>query len=97
MTWLRWLFFVLGTLPQAIKLMVMSGVPWTKAWGLMLLSSFLLVEMLVVFSSIIERAHPRDRSANRPRFESTYIIRILGYANRFLIVIAVLLQVSAFC
>jgi hypothetical protein len=97
MTWLRWLFFVLGTLPQAIKLMVMSDVPWMKAWGMILLSSFLLVEILVVFSTIIRRADPRDRPANRPCSESTYIMRVLGYADRFLTVIAILpLQVFAF-
>jgi hypothetical protein len=50
----------------------------------------------VVSPSIIERADPRDRTANRPRSESTYIMRILRLADRFLIVIAILLQVSAF-
>jgi hypothetical protein len=96
MTWLRWLFFVLGTLPQAIKLMVMSDVPWMKAWGMILLSSFLLVEILVVFSTIIRRADPRDRPANRPCSESTYIIRVLGYADQFLTVIAIL-PFTGFC
>jgi hypothetical protein len=30
MTWLRWLWFILGTLPPAIKLMSMTGVPGSK-------------------------------------------------------------------
>ncbi len=39
MTWLRWLWFILGTLPPAIKLFSMTGVRWEQAWGLMFLSS----------------------------------------------------------
>jgi hypothetical protein len=38
MTWLRWLWFILGTLPPAIKLMSMSGVRWPQAWGMMFLN-----------------------------------------------------------
>jgi hypothetical protein len=52
-TWLRWLFFVLGTLPGAIKLMGLKGVPWTKAWGMMFLVSFLVVESLVILSTTL--------------------------------------------
>jgi hypothetical protein len=50
MTWLRWLFFVFGTLTPAIKLLAFEGTPWTKAWGVMFLVSFILVEVLVVLS-----------------------------------------------
>jgi hypothetical protein len=50
MTWLRWLFFIFGTLPQAIKLLAFEGTPWTKAWGVMFLVSFIMVEALVVLS-----------------------------------------------
>jgi hypothetical protein len=52
MTWLRWLFFVFGTLTPAIKLMSFEGTPWTKAWGVMFLFSFLIVEAVVVLSWI---------------------------------------------
>lgn len=45
--------FVLGTLPQAIKLYGMSGIVWTKIWGVMFLSSFATLELLVLL--------PRDR------------------------------------
>jgi hypothetical protein len=50
MTWLRWLFFVLGTLGPTVKLMALEGVPWSKAWGIMFLCSFIIVECLVVLS-----------------------------------------------
>jgi len=35
--------FVLGVLPQAIKLFGMRGIPWTQAWGGLYLSSFLVL------------------------------------------------------
>jgi hypothetical protein len=52
LTWLRWMFFVLGTLPPTIKLASMRGVPWTKTIGMMYLTSFLIVEVLVVASKM---------------------------------------------
>ena len=52
MTLLRWLFFIFGTLPQAIKLLAFEGTPWTKTWGVMFLVSFIMVEALVVFSLV---------------------------------------------
>jgi hypothetical protein len=44
MTWLRWLFFLLGTLGPAIKMCAMRGIPWTQSWGMMFLASFLVFE-----------------------------------------------------
>ncbi|KAN0114515.1 hypothetical protein V8E51_004059 [Hyaloscypha variabilis] len=46
-TWLRWLWFVLGTLGPAIKLATMQNVPWTKAWGMMFLGAFVVFESMV--------------------------------------------------
>ncbi|PMD13026.1 hypothetical protein NA56DRAFT_652055 [Hyaloscypha hepaticicola] len=43
-TWLRWVFFVVGTLGPSIKLMAMQGVPWTKVWGALFLFAFLVIE-----------------------------------------------------
>jgi hypothetical protein len=51
MTWLRWLWFLLGTLPSAIKLASMSGVGWAQAWGMMFLGSWLLNEFLIIFAT----------------------------------------------
>jgi len=48
-TLLRWLFFLVGTLGPGIKLASMQGIPWTKAWGMMFLGSFLILEMMVLF------------------------------------------------
>lgn len=50
MTWLRWLWFLLGTLPPAIKLLSMEGVGWSKAWGCMFLLSWVINEFLIVFA-----------------------------------------------
>jgi hypothetical protein len=55
MTWLRWIFFVVATLPMAVKLMVMTGVPWTQAFGTMFLVSFIAVELFVVVSARVKR------------------------------------------
>lgn len=51
MTWLRWLWFILGTLPPAIKLMSMSGVPWEQAWGMMFLTSWIINESLTIYAA----------------------------------------------
>ncbi|KAG4434157.1 hypothetical protein IFR05_010349 [Cadophora sp. M221] len=45
-TWPRWLFFVMGPLPAAIKLASFSGIPWTKTWGMMFAASFVIVELI---------------------------------------------------
>lgn len=52
MTWLRWLWFILGTLPPAVKLLAMGGIPWEQAWGLMFLTSWTVNEGLMMFASI---------------------------------------------
>jgi hypothetical protein len=50
MTVLRWVFFVLGTLGPAIKMAAMQGIPWTKAWGMMYLASFLVFEGMALMA-----------------------------------------------
>jgi hypothetical protein len=50
LTWLRWIFFVFGTLGSGIKLMAIEGIPWTKAFGAIFLFSFMMVEVLVILS-----------------------------------------------
>ena len=50
MTWLRWLWFILGALPPAIKLLAMRGVPWAQTWGMMFLFSWIINESLVLFA-----------------------------------------------
>ena len=52
--------FVLGALPQIIKLYAMRSVPWTTVWVSMLFSSFLALEVLVL---ILGRSW-RELSAN---------------------------------
>jgi hypothetical protein len=46
----RSLFFVLGAVPAAIKLCSFTGLPWTKTWGMMFLSSFIVIELITFLS-----------------------------------------------
>jgi len=55
-TWLRWLWFVLGTLGPAIKLAAMQNVPWTKAWGMMFLGAFVVFESMIFLMKRDKRA-----------------------------------------
>lgn len=48
--WPRWFFFVVGTLPAAIKMASFSGNPWTNTWGMMSLSSFVVTEVMSLVS-----------------------------------------------
>jgi hypothetical protein len=50
-TWLRWIFFLVGTLGPIIKLATMQGVPWTKTWGMMFLGAFVVFEGMVFVST----------------------------------------------
>ncbi|KAI9775363.1 MAG: hypothetical protein M1839_001279 [Geoglossum umbratile] len=52
--YVRLTVFVLGALPQAVKLCAMTGVPWTKAWGAMYLVSFGVVELVLVMAGYEE-------------------------------------------
>ena len=49
-TFYRWLAFLFGGLLPTIKLVALIGVPTSKAWGLMFSGSFVVIEMLIVFS-----------------------------------------------
>jgi hypothetical protein len=49
-TWPRWLFFVMGPLPAAIKLCSFQGTPGTQALGLMSLSGFLVNEAMYILT-----------------------------------------------
>lgn len=44
----RMAIFLLGALPQIIKLCALQGLLWTKVWGLMFLGSFLVLELIVL-------------------------------------------------
>lgn len=47
-TWPRWMLFIMGTLPAAIKLGSFTELPWTKTWGMMFLSSFVTNELVAL-------------------------------------------------
>jgi hypothetical protein len=56
--WPRTIFFVLGALPAVIKLASLSGVPWTKTWGMMFLASFLVTELIALLAGYGTQVQP---------------------------------------
>jgi hypothetical protein len=59
-TWPRLLYFLIGTLPSVIKLASFSGVPWTKTWGLMFISSFAINEAVIFSARASTHTHHED-------------------------------------
>jgi hypothetical protein len=57
---LKALLFVVGVLPQALKLMACSGVPWTKTWASFYLVEFLVVGTMKLLASSEDVEEPRD-------------------------------------
>lgn len=51
-SFLRRLWFMLGTLGPAAKLTAAKGLPWTQAWGVMYFGSFLVFELMVVLTML---------------------------------------------
>jgi hypothetical protein len=47
---LRWFVFILGVVPQTIKLLACKGIPWTTTWGLLYLSAFVVSEIMDILS-----------------------------------------------
>ncbi|CAG8961780.1 hypothetical protein HYFRA_00006323 [Hymenoscyphus fraxineus] len=64
MTWLRWVWFLLGTLPPAIKLLSLNGVGWVQAWGVLFLSSWVLNELLIIFATLNQDKFTVSASGN---------------------------------
>jgi hypothetical protein len=58
--------FILGVLPQAIKLFCMSGIPWTQACGGLYLSSFLVIAGVGALAQRAERDTDADTSWEGP-------------------------------
>lgn len=49
------ILFILGPLPQAVKLVGMSGIPWTQSWGVCYFTSFLL--LMAVDAAVLKHPH----------------------------------------
>lgn len=52
--WLRWLMFTLGVAQPAIKLASFKGLPLTKAFGMMWLTSWIVIEVLALMASELD-------------------------------------------
>ncbi len=56
--------FVLGALPQTVKLYAMSGIFWTKVLSSMFIGSFAILEVIVGYLAGGLEDLPRDETAN---------------------------------
>jgi hypothetical protein len=102
MTWLRWLWFLFGTLPPTIKLVSMSGVGWAQTWGMMFLGSWVINELLIVFATLNQSFFTISSSGriSWPGFEQTtrsakyqHVQRYLGYCEKSLGIAALTIHV----
>ena len=50
--WLRWLWFIFGTIPPTVQLLSMTGIPWTQTWAVMFLTSWAINEAIIIFASM---------------------------------------------
>lgn len=58
---IRWALLVLGGVPcQTIKLVAMSGIPWTKTWALMYFISIVFGEVLIFMARRVGRGPQRQ-------------------------------------
>jgi hypothetical protein len=94
MTWLRWLWFILGTLPPTIKLMAMKGIPWEQAWGMMFLASWVINEGLIIFATSNQSFFTISRTGriSWPGFEQT--TKPSGY-RKFQLMVKIMRRVLA--
>jgi hypothetical protein len=53
-TFFRWVVFII-TLTQSIKLFALSGVPGSQAWGYLFLTSFVVIEVVILLGNTYER------------------------------------------
>ena len=69
--WMRWLCFLLGPLPQAVRLASFRGISWLQVIGFSFVSSWLLVEISALVSAKTPQEPlvewPRDPVVRRPR------------------------------
>jgi hypothetical protein len=77
---------VIGVLPQTIKLMACSGVPWTQAWGCFYLASFAVVELMGALAEFAPEEDDFSRSRPSDRW--------LDVCEKSLGTVAVLLQLA---
>ncbi|KAL2833316.1 hypothetical protein BDW59DRAFT_156818 [Aspergillus cavernicola] len=62
----RWALFLLGTVPQFIKLFTSRGIPWSQAIGAIYLASWLLFEILVLSAMLDDNTVQSIKTLSRP-------------------------------
>lgn len=95
-SWPRWIFFIMGPLPAAIKLASFSGTPWTQVWGFMFLLSFNVIELVALLARRSEHDHIPPIRAESGDSEKLQIQlnRWLNRAEVYLFAIAILVHIS---
>jgi hypothetical protein len=90
--WARWLLFLLGPLPQAIRLASFHGTPWTQFLGFSFLSSWILMEILALLSAETPCQLPPSRICSR--FDYVYRLTnlLVAFATMFGIALPTLLS-----
>ncbi|KAB5566476.1 hypothetical protein GE09DRAFT_736697 [Coniochaeta sp. 2T2.1] len=66
----RWAMLIVGGIPfQTLKLVAMSGIPWTKTWALMYFISIILGEVLIFVGRRLN--HPADAGSSGSQPQDT--------------------------
>jgi hypothetical protein len=91
LTGIRWLLFMLGPLPVLVRLCMLGGVPWTKAFACMFLGQFLMVKIMILGALLdghaVAATEPDDgevvaqESATYGTFPETGLVRDTRWAG----------------
>ncbi|KAL3471443.1 hypothetical protein BJX99DRAFT_237420, partial [Aspergillus californicus] len=84
----RWLAFIIGVLPQLIKLFASRGIAWSQAAGAMYLASWLLFEFLVLAAQLENTAIQRIDEQCEPYRHEGIIRKIWAFAGMMLHAVA---------
>ncbi|KAJ4288592.1 hypothetical protein N0V90_011829 [Kalmusia sp. IMI 367209] len=105
---IRALLFILGALPQVVKLLSSRGIPWTQAWTVMFLASYIVTEAMHILhdhsffdTSRIDFRRIRYQSLNPQRIVSQsslfrrirYVFTILSVCSQVALLIWVYFDV----
>ncbi|MCJ1356089.1 MAG: hypothetical protein MMC33_006083 [Icmadophila ericetorum] len=72
------ILFILGPLPQAIKLISMGGLPWTQAWGISYILSFL---MYMAVEALALRHHKKDTHPTHSDIEFSRLDKLTEHSD----------------
>ncbi|KAK5124112.1 hypothetical protein LTR85_001815 [Meristemomyces frigidus] len=74
-TLFRTLLFVLGVVPQLVKIYATRGIPWTLAWCTAFLATYVVDQVIVLFAYCLKLEPGISAAAAAPRMQTQYRIR----------------------